>query len=362
MAMKRPSFAVDFDSCPLLVIWEVTRACALACRHCRADAIDWRDPRELSLDEGKALLDDIRAMGTPLVIFSGGDPIQRDDLEDLIRYAKGLGLRVGTIPAATPRLTRERVRSLGEAGVDQMALSLDGPTEAVHDEFRRVPGAFAKTMEAAGWAREEGVPLQINTVFGKWNEHHFDAMADLVEELGAVFWEVFFLVPTGRGTELQGCDPDTFEVLFGRLHELSKRVEFTVKVTEAQHYKRYVDRHGGFKPAGRGHGHGKGIGASPRAVNAGKGFCFVDHTGDVYPSGFLPLARGNVREYNIADIYRHDEVFRGLRDPARLTGKCGRCEYRDRCGGSRSRAYGLTGDLYASDPFCVYEPAADAVR
>ena len=182
-------FTVNYDESPLLVIWEVTRACQLACKHCRADAINVRHPKELTLEEGKHLLDEIVEMGTPLVVFSGGDPLQRTDLEDLIRYAKSRGLRVGTIPAATDHLTRERVLSLKEAGLDQMALSLDGITAEKHDDFRQVPGSFAKVMQGAAWAHEAGIPLQINTVLAAWNADDFDEMAQMVQDLGVVFWE-----------------------------------------------------------------------------------------------------------------------------------------------------------------------------
>jgi MoaA/NifB/PqqE/SkfB family radical SAM enzyme len=215
----------------------VTRACALACRHCRAAAIDERHPGELTRKEGKQLLDDTARMGTPLVVFSGGDPLQRDDLEDLIAHAAHLGLRTGAIPAATDRLTQTRVQQLKDAGLNQMALSLDGFCAGAHDDFRRVEGSFTKTMSAAAWARAADLPLQINTVLGAWNARSFGSIALLVEHvLRPVMWEVFFLVPTGRGSELTGCTPEVFEHLFAEIFELSKRVRFMIKVTEGPHY------------------------------------------------------------------------------------------------------------------------------
>lgn len=346
---------IDFDQAPLLLIWEVTRSCELACVHCRASAIHQRHPQELTLAQGKDLIEQVRAMGTPLIIFTGGDPLQRDDLEELIRHAKSVGLRAGTIPATTYRLTRERLESLKAAGVDQLALSIDGENEAKHDAFRQVPGSFAKAMEAARWVRELEIPLQVNTVFGSWNADDFDALAELVESLGIVFWEVFFLVPTGRGTELQSCSSQQFEDVFAKLEAMSRRVPFMVKITEGQHYRRFLaERQGkqgenGAAPSAR----------MPKvAVNAGRGFCFVDHVGDVYPSGFLPMACGNVKEQAVADIYRSHETFRALRDTSKLEGKCGRCQYQAVCGGgSRARAYALTGRLHAPEPFCAYVPA-----
>lgn len=350
------SASIDFHKAPLLVIWEVTRACALACQHCRASAEDWRDPRELTLDEGRRLIDDVAAMGTPLIVFTGGDPLQRQDLEDLVRHAVARKLTVGTIPAVTPRISRERIISLRDAGVHQMALSLDGETAAKHDAFRRVEGTFALAMNAATWIREAGVPLQINSVFGAWNFNDFDAVAELVVSLGIVFWEVFFLVPTGRGAGLQSCTPQQMEVLFGKLHELAKTAPFVIKVTEAQHYRRYLAQHGGIGPEG----HPMNRAAlSSKPVNSGHGFCFVDRIGNVCPSGFLPVECGNVKETSVIDIYRNHPVFRELRDFTKLKGKCGVCEFRDMCsGGSRARAYALTGDYMGSEPFCAYHPKA----
>jgi radical SAM protein len=360
----RGGFSVDFEQAPLLVIWEVTRACALACQHCRADAIDRRDPRELTLEEGCRLLDRIQAMGTPIVVLTGGDPIQRDDLEDLIAYGKRLGLRMGTIPAGTPRLTRERLASLKAAGIDQVAFSIDAPTAEKHDAFRQVPGSFELTLRGARWARELDIPLQINTVLSRYNFDDFDALAALVESLGIVFWEVFFLVPTGRGTVLEGCAPEEYEALFEKLHQLSKRASFMIKVTEGQHYRRYVAQqqgaggesgtaHGGRAVEHRPSGDTRVIGTSSKVVNAGKGFCFVDHTGNICPSGFLPIVAGNVRTDDIVEVYRGHPLFRELRDVSLLKGICGRCEYVEICGGSRSRAYAVTGDYLASEPDCV---------
>lgn len=356
--MKRD---VDFNQAPLLVIWEVTRSCELACRHCRASAENRRDPRELSTEQGFRLIDDVAKMGTPLIIFTGGDPLQRDDLEELIRYGKAAGLRVGTIPATTPRLTKARLESIKAAGVDQIAFSIDGATRAEHDDFRRVEGSFDLAMQGAAWARELGIPLQANTVFGSWNIHRFDALAELVASLGVVFWEVFLLVPTGRGSELQGCSPEQVEELFAKIHAFSKKSNFIIKITEGQPYRRYVAQHRKDAPAG-------GPGGRPdffaiKVVHAGNGFCFVDHTGNVCPSGFLPIECGNVRDVSIIDVYRDHPVFRDLKNPDLLKGRCSVCEFKSICGGgSRARAYAMTGDLFAEDPSCAYQPHSLSAR
>lgn len=358
--------AFDFTQAPLLVIWETTRSCALACAHCRADADLTRHPGELTTGEGYHLVDQVAEMGTPILILSGGDPLMRDDLERLVRHGKSRGLRVGTIPAATPRLTRERLDSLREAGLDQVAFSLDGATARSHDQFRRAPGAFARVLEAAGWARELGLPLQINSCFGAWNWAEFDALAELVGTLGVAFWEVFFLVPVGRGAQLGGLTPGQFETAFEKLWKLSREAPFVVKLTEAQHFRRFVRRREaalGRGAAGRAEhalarpaGVRSGLRLPPRAVNAGDGFVFVDHLGGICPSGFFPEVRGHVQDGVLARVYRHDPLFTGLRDHSRLGGKCGVCEFREACGGSRSRAKALTGDAWACDPSCAYIP------
>lgn len=364
--MKRPR-AVDFDRAPFLVIWETTRSCGLACKHCRAEAIPGRDPGELSTAEGRRLLSQVAAMGTPIAVLSGGDPLNRPDLEELVRHGKSVGLRMGAIPAATENLTRERVRALADAGLDQIAFSLDGPTAETHDGFRQVPGSFERTLRGAAYAREAGIPLQINTCFASWNLEHLEAMVRLAAELKVAFWEVFFLVPMGRGRAMESLTAEQFEAVFARLHRLNDEVGFVVKITEAPHYRRHVIlRETEGHPGGaaerikhilaRPRGVAGGMGLSPQSVNSGKGFAFVDFRGEICPSGFLPIAAGNVRKNKLADVYRTSPLFRALRDPRRLKGKCGACEFSAVCGGSRARAYAMTGDYLETDPFCAYQP------
>lgn len=371
--MKGHPERVDFSQAPFLVIWETTRSCALACAHCRASAILGRDPRELSTEEGKALLEDAAGMGCPIFILSGGDPLNRPDLDELIGHGKAAGLRMGTIPAATASLTEARVRRLKDAGLDQMALSLDGPTAELHDRFRGMPGAFELTIRAAGWARAAGLPLQVNTVLASWNLPFLEQIVELVSSLRIVFWEVFFLIPVGRGSALASITPEEFERVFERLHRLNGERDFVIKLTEAPHYRRFViqkETPGGGAVAervarviARPRGVGGTLGLSPEAVNAGKGFAFVDHIGSVYPSGFLPIETGNVRERKLSDLYRKHPLFMRLRDPKALSGKCGACEFSRICGGSRARAAAVTGDPLASDPYCVYQPSvAEALR
>ena len=373
--------AVDFDRAPFLVIWETTQSCALVCRHCRAAAQPGRDPQELTTEEGLRVVRQTAEMGTPLLIFTGGDPVNRPDLCDLIRAGRKAGLRTATIPAATDCLTRDLLARLQGAGVDQVAFSLDFPDAARHDAFRGVPGAYAKTMAAIGWAHALGIPLQINTTVCGETAPALEAMAAFVQQAGIVFWEVFFLVPMGRGTLLQGLTPAQCEELFEVIWRVQQKGDFIVKVTEAPHYRRFVAQRVGSVPGpgsgvpGRPHGKpeshpgihmptiltrsegpGHSVGLAPRGVNAGNGFLFVSHTGGIFPSGFLPVPGGNVRSASLADIYRDSDLFRTLRSPDRLQGRCGRCEYRAICGGSRSRAYALTGDWMQTDPWCGYQP------
>jgi len=311
-------------------------------------------------------------MGTPLIVFTGGDPVSRPDLTDLIAEGKARGLRTATIPAATDALTADLVSRLKDAGLDQLALSLDFPDAALHDAFRGVPGAFEKTMHAVSWAHSTGLPLQINTTVCADTLPYLERMASFVETLGIVFWEVFFLVPTGRGSVLGGLRPEECERVFALLHGVQERSSFIVKVTEAPHYRRHVAqqvRHAsGHRGRPRGavempsllttsEGPGHSVGLAPRGVNAGNGFVFVSHRGEVFPSGFLPVAAGNVRERPLADIYRNAPLMQALREPDLLKGRCGYCEFRQICGGSRSRAFALTGDPFATDPWCAYQPA-----
>lgn len=362
---------VDFDLTPFVAIWETTRACDLACRHCRAEAESEPLPGELTTAEGKDLLEELAGMGTPLCVLSGGDPAKREDLCELVSHGTKLGMRMATIPAATEKLNAGLVYGLKKAGLSQMALSIDGPNQEVHDDFRGVSGSFSKTIEGAELARKAGLPLQVNTTFSDHNFRHFDAIGNLVERLGAVFWEVFFLVPTGRGKELGRLSAEMFEELFARLELFSRKVDFIVKITEAPHYRRFLmqqaeSRTGGSESVGPGgllpshmrrdFGPGGSVGLAPKGVNAGRGHLFVSCIGDIYPSGFLPLPCGNFREASVSEVYRTHPVFLELRDTSLLKGKCGICEYREICGGSRARAFAVTGDYLAVDPGCAYVP------
>lgn len=352
---------VDFNQRPFIAIWEVTQACDLACVHCRASAQPDRHPLELSTEEGKDLIDQIAALEVPVFVLTGGDPIKRPDLFELIGHARKVGVRVSLTPSATPLLTRDVVFRLKEAGLARLALSMDGASAATHDAFRGLSGSFQRTLDAVGWANEAGLPVQINTTFSRRNIDEIDAIVSLMEKLNITLWSVFFLVPTGRGKLNDLLSADEFEQVFAKIHELSKKAGFDIKTTEAQHYRRYAlqqkvaDRKAGIlanTPARV----EDAIGRAPRGLNEGKGFVFISHKGEVFPSGFLPLAAGSIREQPLAEIYRNSPVFRSLRDTSQLEGKCGACEFKEICGGSRARAYALTGNPYGEEPCCSYIP------
>jgi len=364
---------LDYDETPFLAIWEVTQSCDLACKHCRAAAQPIPHPDELTNVEGKKLIDQIAEMGVPIFVFTGGDPMKRKDVFELIRYAADKGVRVALTPSATPLLTREAIFKLKEAGLVRLGISLDGSTPEIHDNFRGLPGAWARTIQAIQWANEAGIPIQVHTTISRHNAKDLDNLCALFEKMAIVMWNVFFLVPVGRGQLDDLLSGEEFEEVFGKIYELSQRVNFQIKTTEAMHYRRYLLQHNlEERRIGQGHPHAAAHAYEPgtptadaqtrtmswttRRVNDGKGFLFISHVGNVYPSGFLPIHAGNVKETPLADIYRNAPIFKSLRDTSRLEGKCGACEYKEICGGSRARAYALTGDPLAAEPCCIYQP------
>ncbi len=376
---------MDFNQSPFVVIWENTRACDLACVHCRAAAQPRRSQFELTTEQGFRLIDEIGEMKPKVFVLTGGDPLKRDDVYDMIRRARDKGLEPSITPSATPLLTVDAVNKMKDHGLGRMAVSLDASCAELHDTFRRVSGSFDITVRAIRAARANNIPVQVNTTVTRRTIEDLPRMVDLLSELEIVMWSVFFLVPTGRAKAADLVSPEEVELLFGFLYETSKRVRFSIRTTEAMHYRRYmlqrlsaergiplgalrdpatgmIDastlflQHGA-RPMPLGIDPGA-VSRAPRGVNEAKGFVFVSHIGDVFPSGFLPLKAGNVKNGSLAEIYRSSDLFVSLRDTSKLQGKCGRCEFRDLCGGSRARAWSMTGDVFAADPLCTYEPAA----
>ena len=373
---------VDFNERPFIAIWEATQACDLACVHCRANAQPLRSTFELSTGEAQRLIEQIAEMRVPVFVITGGDLLKRPDIFDLVEYATARGVRTSLTPSATPLLTREAIAELQRRGLARLAVSLDGSTAEIHDVFRRVPGSYEWTLQAIRWARELGLPVQINTTITRRNMADFEDMVRLLETLDIAMWSVFFLVPTGRGQLDDLISAEEFEAVFAKLYQLARRARFDIKTTEAQHYRRYIlqtraaerrcqgpatvaDAKAAPTPATWNEiaveNSSDGIGRAPRGLNDAKGFVFISHLGEVFPSGFLPMSAGNVRRQPLAEIYQHSPLFVSLRDTSRLQGKCGVCEFRNVCGGSRARAFALTGDPFAEEPCCVYEPKAAAL-
>ncbi|MCB5936724.1 TIGR04053 family radical SAM/SPASM domain-containing protein [Caldibacillus thermoamylovorans] len=363
----------NYNENPFIVMWELTRACQLHCLHCRAVSQKERHPLELTFEESKKLVDEIYEMNNPLLVFTGGDPLERPDVFDIADYAIKKGMRVSISPSATPNVTKEAMKKAKDVGLARWSFSLDGHCAEIHDHFRGTPGSFDLTMKAIEYLHELEMPLQINTVISKYNYPYLEEMAELIEELGVVLWSVFFLVPTGRGKHSDMISPTEHEKVFRWLYQLSKRVPFDIKTTAAQHYRRVVIQEKMREKMGMSDadhifyddvlnkgktGQIDGLGRAPRGVNDGNGFVFISHIGDVCPSGLLPLQAGNVRETPLATIYRKSEVFTNLRTPDNYKGKCGVCEFNKVCGGSRSRAYNVTGDYMEAEPYCIYIPKA----
>ena len=362
---------IDYNKNPFIVIWEVTRACELKCVHCRADAQPKPHPDELTHEEGLRLIDQIYEMDNPMLVFTGGDCMLREDLFELADYAIKKGMRVSMVPSATHNVTVEKMKKSKEIGLSRWGLSLDGPTPEIHDKFRGTPGSFELTIEKIKQLQELNMPLQMNAVISKYNYDHEEEMGELVKELKAVMWYIFLLVPTGRG-QLDAClTAAEHEKVFLWLYELSKTAPYDIKTTAAQHFRRVVLQQKmrenkiekgeiDYEDSITGTRAEKidGLKRAPKGVNDGNGFIFVSHIGEVMPSGLLPIVVGNVREKPLKEIYRESPVLKELRNPDLYKGKCGVCEFRYVCGGSRSRAYAVTGDYLESEPFCVYIPQA----
>ena len=352
---------MNFNDAPLLVIWEATQACDLSCVHCRASAQSQRDPRELSYEESLYLLEEIKSFGNPLMVFTGGDPLKRPDLYALLRHSVEIGLRTNVTPSATPLLTPEAISRFQDCGISRMAISLDGPDAATHDSFRGVPGTFDRAMMALRHARDIGLDTQLQTTVTRRNMHRLPEIADIAKGVKTRMWSLFFLVVTGRALAQDDLTAEEYEKVFEYMYNTSLTAPFDIKTTEAMHYRRYLARrlreeHGPESENSR------NMVYRTAGVSDGKGFVFISHTGEIYPSGFLPISAGNVRVDSLTDVYRNSSLFRTLRDTTLREGKCGRCEYTKICGGSRARAFALTGNYLAEDPRCTYEPEHELIH
>jgi radical SAM protein len=380
--IRQPSYDVNVR--PFMIIWETTHACDLACRHCRAEAIPEHDPLSLNFEEAKKLLEQVESFGRPRPIFilSGGDPFKRADLFELLEYGNQLGLVLAVSPSGTPLLNEANLRRIKEVGCRAISLSLDGSTPERHDNFRQVTGSFALTTNGWQTARKIGLKLQLNTTVTRYNLDDLPNIFRLVLDYGAMTWSLFFLVPTGRGKAEDEISPAEYEAVMHFLYDCSKYI--SAKTTEGHHFKRVVlqrtilddkrlplEEYFDLDPvyyqlraaldkivAEYNLQPKENIVRTPMHINAGNGFVFISRRGDVFPSGFMPVSVGNVREKSLVDIYRNAPLFQDLRNTDKFEGRCGLCEFVGVCGGSRSRAYALTGDPLAEEPFCTYEPGS----
>lgn len=360
----RPTYtADDFNIQPLMLYYEVTQACDLVCRHCRASAQPCAPPGELTTEQSKLLIDQAATFPKPpVMVFTGGDPLKRPDLFELIRYARDAGMQIALTPSATPLATPEMFHRAKEAGVARLGISLDGADAETHDAFRGWQGSFDRTMQMIDNARRIDLPMQINTSITRRNFHQIDEIAELLSSRGIAMWSVFFLVPVGRGIEEERISAEEYEVAFAKLFHHSQRQPYGIKTTEAPHYRRFVLRRDAdplAEPVNANHAAGGKTHRAPLGVRDGRGIMFVGHTGEIYPAGFLPLECGNFPHDSIVDVYQNNPIFVSLRDNSALKGKCGTCDYNDVCGGSRSRAFAVTGDPLEAEPDCVYDSSAE---
>ena len=347
----------DYSHNPMIVYWEMTQACPLACKHCRAEAMTEAHPCELNHEESLGLLRQIAEFGDPAphLILTGGDPLKRADLFDIIDYGRSLGISVSITPAASADLTLEKMQELKDHGIEALGLSLDGSTAERHEAIRGVEGCYDTTIAALRHAETVGFPVQVNTLVSEETAEDLPAIYELLSRHKVMRWSLFFLIAVGRGRSLQPVTPERGEDLMRWIYQLSQKAPFAIKTTEAPSYRRIaLDE---MRAAGM---HAEEIHRTPVyrgfGIRDGHGVVFVSNQGDIYPAGFLPLSAGNIRRNRLSYVYRNAPVFRALHAPDRFRGKCGQCEYRGLCGGSRARAFAHTGDPLASDPFCAYVP------
>jgi radical SAM protein len=345
-----------FYSKPINVYFESTIACDLDCKHCRAEAIPERSPFELNTEEVKEFLRDVKKLGSHLII-SGGDPLKREDLFDIISYAREIGIPVGVTPTTSPLATYDTLKRMKDLGIFALGISLDGATQESQDSFRGVDGTFNNSMRVLNYAKELNIPVQVNTTCTKGTISEIEGIYNLLSENFSPpvsRWSIFFLIPVGRGKELGMPSSSEVESIFGFLYEKSTESPFQITTTEAPSYRTYFF----LKELEKGKSGDDIIRGNRRmglGVRDGNGVIFVSHRGDIYPSGFLPINLGNVRETKLSDIYNNDEILKTLRDPGFYKGKCGACPFKFICGGSRARAYAVNADFLETDPLCYFD-------
>jgi len=366
MKFKNKHLSLDFNKSPMTVAWEITQACAFKCIHCRAQAQYHRNKKELSTKEGLLLINQIKKLGALILVITGGDPMIRKDLYTFIRYAKKIGLKVGISPSATNLLNYKSIEKLKESGVDIIHISLDGSTAEIHDKFRGFTGSFKKTLEIIKYINNLNIPLQIGTTISKRNMHNLADIKNILLKFNIHIWSLFFLVPTGRALAKEMISASEHESILEWIFKISQNIKFLIRTTAAQNYRRvfisnitekmYSPQNKKILYEGKGYSFNLINDKIHKGVNDGHGFCFIDHIGNVYPSGFLQIPADNVKNNNIKHIYRNSNLFIKLRSKNLLKGKCGICNFKYVCGGSRARAYSLHSDILESDFNCIFLP------
>ncbi|BAB65082.1 TIGR04053 family radical SAM/SPASM domain-containing protein [Sulfurisphaera tokodaii] len=347
---------MPFEDAPHLVFWEVTKACPLTCKHCRANAIDKPLPGELTTEEGKKLLEEISQFGKVVVVFTGGDPLSRDDIFELMDYAKSLGLIVSIAPAPSYRLNEDTIKNIKNSAL-YMSISLDGYKPETHDWLRGF-GNYRYAINGIKLGLKYGIQVQVNTLVWKRSYEELPYIAKLLKDLGVKVWEVFFLIPVGRGTLELDIPREKYKDVIDFLVEVS-RYNIVVRTVEAPFFRRakleYKEvKNELIRKLKELLGESKSpVDKSILPTRDGAGVIFISYNGDIYPSGFLPLKLGNVREDRLIDVYRNSELLKMIK-AGKLKGKCGICAFSNICGGSRARAYAVYGDPLAEDPACPY--------
>ena len=344
-----------------LLFWETTVGCNLKCIHCRATALEGRAPDELNTDEALGFVGALAAFAKPILVLSGGEPLYRPDIFRIAEFATEKGLKVARATNGT-LVGAETARKTREAGIRRVSISLDGADAKTHDQFRGFPGSFDRALEGAWHLRQEKVSLQLNTTVARHNADQLPRVMEMAEEMGADALHLFLLVPVGCGLEIAGeqqIPAEEYERILNWFYEQSRHTRMELKATCAPHYYRIIRqraREEGRKVTPK----ADGMAAMTRGCLAGSGVCFLSHKGEVFPCGYLPVRAGSIREQGIEEIWNSAQVFKEMRDPGLLEGRCGLCEYRMVCGGCRARAFGQTGNYLGEEPFCLYEPPAGA--
>lgn len=348
---------------PRIISWNTTFKCNLRCRHCYMDAQERESRDELTTQEGKILIDLIAEVSRPLLVLSGGEPLLRDDVFELARYGtdKGLRMAMGTNGTLIDDKTAKKLLSVG---IKKVAISIDSSTPAIHDEFRGVEGAWEQAIEGIRACIRNGVGVQFNTTVTQQNHNDIDATLSMANRLGVRDFHLFFLVPTGRGKNVEDISPPMYEMMIRDVLKRYTGPELKVKPTCAPQFMRIASQMG------------INIRRWSRGCIAGLSYCRIYPEGEVTPCPYLPIKLGNIRDAPFKEIWFNSEILKVLRDFDNLKGKCGICEYREICGGCRARAYGLSsdfidvcgglhepqalaGDFLAEEPWCTYQPRSN---